>query len=176
MTYKIVLKVIKFGEDRLNRFLRYLAKTLRGPKYPPPPPPPPWSPNRVKVTLVSALMSTRRPNGKRNNSTNSRNCSPFHGFWQSFVSIGSCNHLMRVISTYVGNTKKSEVTRRCRLFKRDNQLSNIGCKKTWSYFLLVANNKTKHSPTSSHCYFYALKFFKNFDYRYYLVTFIRNFN
>ena len=38
-----------------------------------------------------------------------RNClksSP--GFWQSFVTIRSCNHLMRIISTYVGNTKKSE--------------------------------------------------------------------
>ena len=32
--------------------------------------------------------------------------NPFHGFWESFVTIGSCNHLMRVISTYVGNTNK----------------------------------------------------------------------
>ena len=38
------------------------------------------------------------------------NCSLFHGFWQSFVTIGSCNHLMRIISTYVGNTKKSEIS------------------------------------------------------------------
>ena len=30
--------------------------------------------------------------------------------WQSFVTIGSCNHLMRIISTYVGNTKKSEIS------------------------------------------------------------------
>ena len=27
-----------------------------------------------------------------------------------FVTIGSCNHLMRIISTYVGNTKKSEIS------------------------------------------------------------------
>ena len=33
----------------------------------------------------------------------------FHGIWQSFVIIGSFNHLMRIISTYVGNIKKSEV-------------------------------------------------------------------
>ena len=32
--------------------------------------------------------------------------SLFHGFWQSFVTIGSCNHLMRIISRHVGNTKK----------------------------------------------------------------------
>ena len=37
-------------------------------------------------------------------------CSLFHGFWQSFVTIGLCNHLMRIISTYVGNTKKSEIS------------------------------------------------------------------
>ena len=36
--------------------------------------------------------------------------NPFYGFWQSFVTIGSCNHLMRIISTYVGNTKKSEIS------------------------------------------------------------------
>ena len=33
-----------------------------------------------------------------------------NGFWQSFVTIGSRNHLMRIISTYVGNTKKSEIS------------------------------------------------------------------
>ena len=38
--------------------------------------------------------------------------SPFHGFWQSFITKGSCNHLMRIISTYVGNTKKSEISLR----------------------------------------------------------------
>ena len=36
--------------------------------------------------------------------------SLFHGFWQSFVTIRSYNHLMRIISTYVGNTKKSEIS------------------------------------------------------------------
>ena len=36
--------------------------------------------------------------------------SLFNGFWQSFVTIGSCNHLMRIISTYVGSTKKSEIS------------------------------------------------------------------
>ena len=30
--------------------------------------------------------------------------------WQSFVTIRSCNHLMRIISTYVDNTKKSEIS------------------------------------------------------------------
>ena len=32
------------------------------------------------------------------------------GVWQSFVTIKSCNHLMRIISTYVDNTKKSEIS------------------------------------------------------------------
>ena len=35
--------------------------------------------------------------------------SLFYGLWQSFVTIGSCNHLMRITSTYVGSTKKREV-------------------------------------------------------------------
>ena len=35
---------------------------------------------------------------------------------------------------------------------------------------LVANNKLIHLPTSRHHYFYSLKFFKNFDYRCYLLT------
>ena len=73
--------------------------------------------------------------------------SPFHGFWQSFVTIGSYNHLMRIISTYVGNTKKSEISWRWQLFKLDTQL--WGVKTTLSYFLLVANNKTIHLPTST---------------------------
>ena len=69
------------------------------------------------------------------------------GFWQSFVTIASCNHLMRIISTYVGNTKKSEISWRWQLFKLgDNQL--WGVKRTLSYFLLVANKKTIHLPTS----------------------------
>ena len=37
-------------------------------------------------------------------------CSPLHVLWQSFVTLGSCNHLMRVILTYVGNKTKSEVS------------------------------------------------------------------
>ena len=32
------------------------------------------------------------------------------GVWQSFVTIRSCNHLMRIISTYVDNTEKSEIS------------------------------------------------------------------
>ena len=32
------------------------------------------------------------------------------GVWQSFVTIRSCNHLMRIISTYVDNTKKNEIS------------------------------------------------------------------
>ena len=32
------------------------------------------------------------------------------GVWQIFVTIRSCNHLMRIISTYVDNTKKSEIS------------------------------------------------------------------
>ena len=38
------------------------------------------------------------------------NYSPSHGFWQSFVTIGSCNHLITIISTYLANTKRSEVS------------------------------------------------------------------
>ena len=32
------------------------------------------------------------------------------GVWQSFVTIRSCNHLIRIISTFVDNTKKSEIS------------------------------------------------------------------
>ena len=32
------------------------------------------------------------------------------GVWQSFLAIRSCNHLMRIISMYVDNTKKSEIS------------------------------------------------------------------
>ena len=54
------------------------------------------------------------------------NYSLFHGFWQSFITIGSCNHLIRIISTYVGNTKKSEISWRWQLFKLgDNQLWGV---------------------------------------------------
>ena len=69
--------------------------------------------------------------------------SPFHEFWQSFITIGSCSHLMRIISTYVGNTKSS---RSLEDVKLDNQLWSV--KRTLSYFLLDANSKTIHLPTS----------------------------
>ena len=59
--------------------------------------------------------------------------SPFHGLWQSFVTIGSCNHLMRIISTYVGNTKKNEISGRWQLFKLYNQIWVV---KNLLYFLL----------------------------------------
>ena len=52
------------------------------------------------------IKKVRRVVGKRHHI----NYSLFHGFWQSFVTIGSCNHLMRIILTYVGNTEKSEMT------------------------------------------------------------------
>ena len=71
-------------------------------------------------------------------------CNPIvcsMGFWQSFVTIGSCNHLIRIISTYIGNTKKSEISWRCQ-----TQLWDV--KRTLSYFLVVANSKTIHSLTS----------------------------
>ena len=55
--------------------------------------------------------------------------------------IGSCSHLMRIISRYVGNTKRS---RSLEDVKLDNQL--WGVKRTLSYFLLVANSKTIHLP------------------------------
>ena len=32
------------------------------------------------------------------------------GVWQSFVTIRLCSHLIRIISTYVDNTKKSEIS------------------------------------------------------------------
>ena len=48
--------------------------------------------------------------------------------------------------------------------------SNMGCKKLTIFLAyLVANAETRHSLTSRHCYFYSLKFFKNLDYRYYLL-------
>ena len=43
-----------------------------------------------------------------NEKTSNYSLSP--GVWQSFVTIRSCNHLMRIISTYVDNTKKSEIS------------------------------------------------------------------
>ena len=40
------------------------------------------------------------------------NYSRFHGFWQSFVTIGSCNHLMRIIPTYVTSATQRKVRSR----------------------------------------------------------------
>ena len=40
-----------------------------------------------------------------------------------------------------------------------------------SYFWVVANNKTIHSITWKHCYFYQLNFLKNLCYRYYILSF-----
>ena len=37
---------------------------------------------------------------------------------------------MKVISTFVGNTKKSEISLRCRLFKRDNQVWRVESRVT----------------------------------------------
>ena len=53
--------------------------------------------------------------------------------------------------------------------------SSYSITKYWLYknliiFLVFANNKTIYLPTSSHCYFYQLKFFKNIDYDYYLLA------
>ena len=33
-------------------------------------------------------------------------CSVFHWFWQSFVTIGSCNHLMRIIQRMSATQRK----------------------------------------------------------------------
>ena len=54
------------------------------------------------------FLSDKYTNGFRN--TRSVNYSLSPGVWQSFVTIRSCNHLMRIISTYVDNTKKSEIS------------------------------------------------------------------
>ena len=61
-----------------------------------------------------------------------------------------------------------------KLFKLHNQIK--GLKKNLIIFLVVGNNTTIHVSTSRHCYFYSLKFFKNFDYCYYLLTIYTEFN
>ena len=53
------------------------------------------------------------------------------------------------------------------LFKLNIQMQGV---KNVIIFLVVGNNKTAHAPTSKDCYFSQLKFFKNFDYRYCLLT------
>ena len=72
--------------------------------------------------------------------------SLFHGFWQGFVTIGSCNHLIRITSTMSATQRKVRS-------REDDNYSNwaiisYGVYKGLSYFLLVANNETIHSPTS----------------------------
>ena len=64
----------------------------------------------MRVLLHTIERSLAKLNIKDRMCCKPINCSQFHGFWQSFVTIGSCNHLMRIISTYVGNTKKSEIS------------------------------------------------------------------
>ena len=48
--------------------------------------------------------------------------------------------------------------------------SNTGCIKYVIIFRVVVNNKTIHALTSRDCYLYWLKLFKNFNYRYCLLT------
>ena len=56
---------------------------------------------------LKASSQEERVSYGRNTSKIYYSLSP--GVWQSFVTIRSCNHLMRIISTYVNNTKKSEI-------------------------------------------------------------------
>ena len=56
---------------------------------------------RMIIPAVEICQSKFRSAGKYS-------LSP--GVWQSSVTIRSCNHLMRIISTYVDNTKKSEIS------------------------------------------------------------------
>ena len=56
----------------------------------------------MSPTTKAVLLPRIKPSGNMH--------SPFHGFWQSFVTIGWCNHLIRIISRYVGNTKKSKIS------------------------------------------------------------------
>ena len=78
--------------------------------------------------------------------------SPFHGFWQSFVTIGSCNHLIELFQRMSATQRK---VRSREDVKLDNQL--WGVKRTLSYFLLVATNKTIHSPTRQGLLFLVVK-------------------
>ena len=80
--------------------------------------------------------------------------------------IGLPSHLMRIISTYVDNLKKSEVSLRRRFVFLQGETvqtpqSITGCIKSYFImFLVVGNNKTIHAPTSRNCYFHSLKCFK----------------
>ena len=80
-----------------------------------------------------------------------------------FIAIGLCTHLLRIISTYVGNIKKSEVSWRRRfMFPQGETMLTYCPNSTIKYrvcanliiILVVANNKTIHAPTSRDCYFY----------------------
>ena len=85
--------------------------------------------------------------------------------WQSFITLGSCNHLMRIISTYFSNRQRKVTSLETtiyvssinELFKFHNQIRRV--RKSSSYLWFVANNKTINSPTSKHCYFCQLKVF-----------------
>ena len=104
---------------------------------------------RLTIVVSSFLCSYKSP------------WSPFHGLWQSFVIIGSCSHLRRIISTYVGSIKKWGVMKMMiyvssgrnhanTLSKIHNQMQ--GVKRI--IILVVGNDKTIHVPTSRDCYFY----------------------
>ena len=84
-----------------------------------------------KTSLVSLIFTHGTHRNVKNRWMRSslyrhQNYSLSPGVWQSFVTIRSCNHLMRIISTYVDNTKKSEISWRWQLFKLgDNQLWGV---------------------------------------------------
>ena len=56
--------------------------------------------------------------------------SHFDGLWQSFVTIGSCNHLMRIIELF---QRMSATQRKVRSLEDDDysktRQSSMGCKK-----------------------------------------------
>ena len=86
------------------------------------------------------------------------NYSPLHGFWQSFVTIGLRNCIMTIISTYVGNTKKVRS-------REDDNYSD------WAIISYGVYKRLYHIS----CLLQIIKsfirsFFKNYDYRYCLLT------
>ena len=93
--------------------------------------------NQIKIkknASVQIIVSVKR--ASQNTSVVSLKTIP-HGLWQSFITIASCNHIMRIISTYVSNTNKSDVSWRqqslfLQLFKFHNQVRGIW--KASSYF------------------------------------------
>ena len=71
--------------------------------------------------------------------------SLFHGLWQSFVIIGSCNHLMRIIFQ-----RMSAIQRKVRSREDVNLDKQLWCIKwTLSYFLLVANYNRELKQTNA---------------------------